>query len=127
VFARDDDQPSEGAGGSLSRITVHEGGGTIDAPVVLVAEGVGRSAFDVVTAAPNSAAQAGPAQTWLSYVDAGDHVRVVPLSPVRALAGLPSVEPALEGGRILAVTPTGSLIAAFPTEERQLRRVMCKP
>ena len=120
VFARDDDQPSEGAGGSLSRITVREGG--IDAPVVLVADGVGRGAFDVVTSAPNSAGQ-----TWLSYVDAGDHVRVAPLSASRGLAGAPSVEPSLEGGRILAVTPTGALIAAFPAEEKQLRLITCRP
>src|SRR5205807_585503 len=68
VFARDDAQPSEGAGGTIARVTVR--GDTVDPSLVLVPDGVGRGAFDVVS---------GSGQTWLAYADANDRTRLLPL------------------------------------------------
>jgi len=120
VLARDDEQPTEGAGGRILRITLHgERGETADPAAVVVADGVGRGAIDLVTARNG-------ADAWLAFADVADHTRLVALGDARAPLGAPSGEAALDSARLLGVTAPDTLLAAFPSEDAQLRLVRCK-
>lgn len=114
VFLRDDEESSDGAGGALLQATLRA-----DAvePAALVAQGAGRGA-------PTFVRLDVP---LLVYADAADHTVVLPLSSALtpfqpratgdAAPGSPSVEPSLEGARVLGPTKRGGLIlAAFPNE-----------
>ena len=131
VLVRDDDEASEGAGGAVRRFAVR--GDTVEGPVTIAPDGVGRGTVDVI---------AGSDGEWLAYDDPTDHTRVVPLGDARARA-LASVEPALDGARLLVTLGEGgatgapgvpsagpdggtaSLVAVFPSADAQLRRVVC--
>ncbi|MEO6418262.1 MAG: hypothetical protein ABIP39_02575 [Polyangiaceae bacterium] len=126
LFARDDGEAKDGEGAKIERITVH--GDKSDLPVVVVKNGVGTG----VPAASVSSI-GGSLTAWLTYVDLADHTRLIPVQPGPNSPSLPSVEPALEGGRVLLATaPQGplregsSLLLALPTDEkRQIVRVFC--
>jgi hypothetical protein len=112
VFARDDEEASEGAGGRILRIGVRIDGA--DPPAVLVAEGAGRGAPEVMTAA---------ASTLLFYADTTDHTRLLPLGESGTPLGPSSLEPALSEARPLAASHGASgpkdkptLFAVFPGE-----------
>jgi hypothetical protein len=122
IFARDEGEAKEGEGAKLERISVH--GEKSEVPVVVVKNGVG-------TGVPAASLATGGG-AWLTYVDLADHTRLLPL-PMGPISGLlPSVEPALEGGRVLLAMPPndthreGSSLLALPTDEkRQIVRVFC--
>ncbi len=123
VFARDEGEAKEGDGARLERISVH--GDKSDPPAVVVSNGVG-------TGVP-AASLANGGSAWLAYVDLADHTRVIPLQAAPGSPSLSSVEPALEGGRVLLAIPPkdthregSSLLVALPTDEkRQIVRVFC--
>ncbi len=132
VVVRDEDEAAEGAGGKLTRVTVHAeaagGAGGVDAPVTLVAGGAGRGAVDLVS---------GDGSEWLAFGDTSDRTRVVRLGDTRLAIGAPSVEPSLDGARLLLAVRSGAagaadaagtttLIAAVPGDEKPLRRVVCR-
>lgn len=126
LFARDEGEAKDGEGAKLERISVH--GDKAGPPAVVVKNGVGTG----VPAASVSAS--GDTRTaWLTYVDLADHTRLLPLQPDPNSPPLPSLEPALEGGRVvlatLAINPLregSSLLLALPTDEkRQIVRVFC--
>jgi hypothetical protein len=118
VVFRDESEVGEGQGGRVLRVRVRADG--VDAPAALVPRGVGRGAPDVLAAG---------GAAWLSFVDADDRSLVVPLGKSRDPAGLPSDEPSLRAGRLLAVSRRegGDLLAAAAVDERrlELRRLRC--
>jgi hypothetical protein len=118
VFARDETQSREGEGGKVVHIVVRDA--SVDDAVV-VATGAGRGAVDLVTGANGEA--------WLSFIDAQDHSRVLPLGESRAPTGAATVEDALDGARLLAITSAGTplrFVAAVPTSDAAVfRDVTC--
>ncbi len=126
LFARDDGEAKDGEGAKLERISIH--GDKSEVPIVVVKNGVGTG----VPAASVSAS--GDTRTaWLTYVDLADHTRLIPLQPGPNSPPLPSLEPVLEGGRVVLASPSAtpsregsSLLLALPTDEkRQIVRVFC--
>jgi hypothetical protein len=126
VVARDETQPREGEGGRVLHVVVQPDG-TPEDPSVLVSSGVGRGSVDLVTGLGE--------ESWLAFSDMQDRAAVVPLGSARGASGLPSVEEALEGGRLLTLTPVagaagarGHFVAAFPGIEGPLfREIACVP
>lgn len=97
LVARDAAEPREGAGGRLAIVHLAGEGPAEGAP--LVREGVGRGDPDVVASGATGSGKGGA-----FYVDPADHTRFVPFEGGRA-SGAASVEPSLEGARVLlAVT-----------------------
>jgi hypothetical protein len=115
VVYRDDEEQTEGAGGRILRVSVH--GDASSAPVVLVPVGAGHGAPEAMSA------------SWLVYSDTADHAKVLPL----AESGRPSsLEPALDDGRVLAVTEPpqhpAALSVVYPREkDAPVRVVSCVP
>jgi hypothetical protein len=104
VFARDETQTREGEGGRVLHVVVHDA--TIDDAIVVVPDGAGRGALDLL---------AGPGgEAWLAYVDGADRPRLLPLGETRAPVGSPTTEDSLEGARLLAATGASRLVGAFP-------------
>jgi hypothetical protein len=122
VVARDETQAREGEGGRVLHVVVHSDGGAGETTVMLPA-GAGRGSVDLVTGAGDAA--------WLTLSDAQDRPLVLPLSPARAPLGAPSIEDALEGGRLLTLAtagPPARFFAAFPAADGALfREVTCAP
>jgi hypothetical protein len=131
VFARDDEEASEGAGGRLLRIGVRVD--AVESPTVLVADGAGRGAPEVMTGA-------GPSLVF--YADTTDHSRLLPLSEGGAILGPSSPEPALSEARPLwaasatrggaAAKDKAGVFAVFPGEHgpaglAPVRLLTCAP
>lgn len=91
VIVADPEETREGAGGRIVRVVVQAD--AIEAPVVLLPEGVGRGAPAAIAASSGSA-------PWLTFSDLTDHVGLLPLG---AFTPDPSVEPSLEDARPLAI------------------------
>jgi hypothetical protein len=132
VFARDDEEASEGVGGRLLRVTVHVD--SADPPTVLVPDGAGRGPPELLGSGPS----------WLVYADSADHTRILPLGEAGSPLGAPSVEPALFEARALTGTPGAAptakgkpaLFAVFPAEHASadspgrvapIRALICAP
>ena len=123
VVARDDDEPREGAGGSLVRVLLHDGARE---PAAVVARRVGHSLPDILRTE-------GDGAPWLSFTDPADHALLLPP------AGDPSPEPLLDPARPLllvspASPPAGSSAPSAPTvliaadsAAGTLRRLSCQP
>ncbi|MGO8994848.1 MAG: hypothetical protein ACLQVI_16150 [Polyangiaceae bacterium] len=124
VVARDETQAREGEGGRVLHVVVRPDGGA-DEPTVMVSAGVGRGSVDLVTGESGHA--------WLTFPDAQDRTLAVPLGSTRAPLGLPSVEDALESGRLLTLAnagPPAQLVAVFPASSEGgalFREVTCAP
>jgi hypothetical protein len=124
VVARDETQSREGEGGRVLHVVVHPDGPVGETTVILPA-GAGRGSVDLVTGAGDAA--------WLTLSDAQDRPLVLPLGPTRSPVPLaaPSVEDALEGGRLLTLAtagPPARFFAAFPATEGALfREATCAP
>jgi hypothetical protein len=119
VFARDETQAREGEGGRILHVVVRDA--AIDDAIVVVPDGAGRGALDLLAGLGG--------ESWLAYVDGADRPRLLPLGETRGPLGPPATEDALEGGRLLAVTGPSRLVAAFPTPAPDrpdvLREVTC--
>ena len=122
VVVRDETQLHEGEGGRILHVIVLPDG-TPEEPSVLVQAGAGRGSVDLITGTGEEA--------WLTFSDPQDRTLVVPLSPTRSALGVPTVEDALEGGRLLTLANQSGparFLAAFPGVEGALfREVACVP
>jgi hypothetical protein len=122
LVVRDETQLREGEGGRVLHVVVSADGAAED-PSVLVAAGAGRGSVDLITGTGEAA--------WLSFSDALDRTLVVPLGPSRLALGPPSLEDALEGGRLMTLTGQSTaahFVAAFPgTDGALFREVACVP
>jgi hypothetical protein len=114
VFYRDDAETSEGVGGRIVRVRTRFDG--VDAPVELARSGAGRGAPDLVGAG------LGAAFSWLAYVDVADHGMLLPLGKLHDPAGLPSEEPSLFEGRLVAASKRegGGLLAVSARGDKRL-------
>jgi hypothetical protein len=120
VYDEESSAKDERASGRIARVTVHAG--SIDAPLVIVADEVGRGAPDALVTPAGA--------TWLVYPDTHDHLRLVPLDDTRAPLTPPSSEDALDDARPIAVMSTPALplalLAAYPKgSAAQLRVLAC--
>jgi hypothetical protein len=121
VFVRDDEEPAEGAGGRILRITLPTEGPSSSS--VLVPEGAGRGAPGVTAGTPG----------WLAYGDIAEHTRLLPLGQAGSTPELSSLEPALDEAALIGsgrVNP--ALFAIFPGEHASaglapIRMLSCAP
>jgi hypothetical protein len=116
VLARDDDQPADGTGGRILRVSIASATATPDAPLAIVSESVGHGVPDLLPGATS----------WLAFSDTADHVRLLPLDAARAPTDAPSLEDGLEHARPVLALDASTLLAAFPEDVgAQIRAVPC--
>jgi hypothetical protein len=127
VVARDDGEATDGSGGSLLRVRV--AGDSIDPPVALSTDGLGRGAPVLVDGSP----------LWLSWIGQDEELRLLPLDSTGVPAGPISAEESMNDGRPLLVlsapsgTPEGGLsrpperilVASPARAEGSLRIIEC--
>jgi hypothetical protein len=102
VLVQDEAAPSEGAGGRIVRHLVKERVETAD----VVDGGVGHALADLV---PVSAG--GDAARWLAWTDTAERFHMMPLAPGLVASARPTLEPALDGARVLAASPPDTVYA----------------
>ncbi len=124
VVVRDETQTREGEGGRVLRVVVPPDG-EAEQPSVLVPNAVGRGSVDLV---------AGASDAWLTFSDLQDRALVLPMGAAQGTGlATPSVEGALEGARLLALSASepgkaARFLATFPAVEGPLfREVTCLP
>lgn len=102
VLVQDEDAPSEGAGARIVAHVVAERAETIE----IVDGGVDQALADLVPigSSPDEA-------RWLAWTDTADHAHLLPLGAGLAAAGRATLEPALDGARVLAAAPPDALYA----------------
>jgi len=98
VVARDDGESTDGSGGSLLRVRV--AGDSIDPPLPLPTDGLGRGAPVLVDGRP----------LWLSWIGHDEGLRLLPLDSTGVPAGPLSAEVSMNDGRPLLVlsAPSGT-------------------
>jgi hypothetical protein len=104
VLVQDEAASMEGAGARVLRYVVD--GDKVEA-TALVESGVGSALAELV---PSGAPGAGN-ERWFSWSDTSDRARLLLLGPELAPKGRPSLEPALDGMRILSIAPPSSAVA----------------
>jgi hypothetical protein len=112
LYAAEDDESTDGAGGSILHVAVDVDGLTRAAP--LVSSGAARGGTPAVVwqsqAAPGSDDNVG----YLAYVDIADRSRLVALDRTGSSQSMPTLEPDLDDARLLAADPFGELLIATP-------------
>lgn len=116
VVARDDGEAVDGSGGALLRIRVAgDKGMTVDPPLALATDGLGRGAPAVVL-------------PWLAWVGPREESRLLAFDSAGVPAALPSREPLLDDARPLLLLGGSRLLAGAPSELSALFRVLsCIP
>lgn len=112
VVVQDEAAVSEGGGARLLRYAV---GGNASAGADLVDGGVGHALADVVAAADGS-------RRWLAWSDVAEHAHLTTLG-AGLLGGATTLEPALDGARVLAEGKDGLYVLAG--DKPEIRRFTC--
>ncbi len=110
LYAAQDDEPADGAGGEILHVAVESDGRTSVAPIV--ASGTGRGVAPAVVWE-----QSGPQVNDggdLAYVDFADQTRLIPLDRTGSARAAETVEPDLDDVRLLAVESGGELLVGAP-------------
>ncbi len=121
VLVHDEAAHAEGAGGRITRYAI---GADKSDGVDVVDAGVGRSTADLVPQANGDA--------WLSFVDLHERAHLVSLGAGLRPSRPESMEPALDGARILGARAPDSVYAVGPTDSEagsgrlELRRLVCR-
>ncbi|HEY4016837.1 MAG TPA: hypothetical protein VGM06_26065 [Polyangiaceae bacterium] len=135
AVARDDGESVDGSGGTLWRLRVRDA--TMDPPLELPTDGLGRGAPTFVDSPPR----------WLSWVGPREQLRLLPLDANGDVASAPSIEDSLDDTRLLfSIRPPKSaseaprdgalfepssearLLASAPADTRRELRVFgCRP
>ncbi len=125
IVVQDEAAHAEGAGERIVRYAID--GEKIDVGDLLDG-GVGHALAELLPAAADAAAP-----RWLAFSDTHEHAHLVPLGPALRLAGRPTLEPSLDGARIVASGPpdvvyaVGSAGAPDAAGTRiELRRLVCR-
>jgi hypothetical protein len=122
VLAQDEAAPSEGAGARIIRYAVGDKLDTVD----LVDAGVGRALAATFPIVPH--ANVGPSANanarWLVWSDPNDHAHLLPLAPTLLGAASPTLEPSLDGTRVLATAPNDVVFSL--TSASAIRRLTCR-
>jgi hypothetical protein len=127
VVVQDETAHAEGAGERVVRYLVDgekiEGADLLDG-------GVGHALAELL---PEPSIASAP--RWLAFSDVQERAHLVPLAAPLKLAGAPTVEPALDGARLLASTPPDVVFAvgaanpgagAAADGRLELRRLVCR-
>jgi hypothetical protein len=125
VVVQDEAAHAEGAGERIARYAVE--GEKIEMAEILDG-GVGHALAELLPQAGDAAAP-----RWLAFTDTQEYAHLVPLGPALRLAGRPTIEPSLDGTRIVAsaspdvVYAIGSAGAPDAGGGRlELRRLVCR-
>lgn len=125
IVAQDEAALHEGAGGRLLRYGLE---GDRVTSTELIDGGLGSAAAELAVSGPDAGAR------WLSWTDSADQTRIVPLGGGMLPLGPLTVEPVLEGARIVASSARGVYAIAAPTAgpgarpgALELRRLVCSP
>lgn len=126
VFVQDEAARVEGAGERLLRYRIEgekvEAGELVDA-------GVGHSLADIVPVWSGDTA-ASPTPRWLAFTDVQERAHLVPFGPGLDTQGIVTVEPSIEGARVVAAAGADALyaVAAAAAGGRgsELRRLVCR-
>jgi hypothetical protein len=127
VVVQDEAAISEGAGERILRYTLDAQKDRVEAGDLLDG-GVGHALADLLPLPSLAAVDAG-APRWLSFTDPAEHAHLVPLGAALGLAGAPTLEPSLDGARIVASGPPGDVVYAIGPGAAtgvELRRLVCR-
>lgn len=127
VIVQDEAAIAEGAGERILRYTLDAQKDRLE-PGDLLDGGVGHALADLLPLPSLSAVDAG-ARRWLSFTDTAEHAHLVPLGAALGLAGAPTLEPSLDGARIVASGPPGDVVYAVGPGAAagvELRRLVCR-
>jgi hypothetical protein len=127
VVVQDEAAISEGAGERILRYTLDAQKDRVEASDLLDG-GVGHALADLLPLPSLAAVDAG-APRWLSFTDPAEHAHLVPLGGALGLAGAPTLEPSLDGARIVASGPPGDVVYALGPGAGagvELRRLVCR-
>lgn len=122
VLVQDETASREGAGARVVRHAVLDGG--VES-ADMVDGGVGQMVVDLV------GSSGGASGRWLSWTDLGERAFVLPLTPALSAEARASLEPSLDGARLLAATP-GAVYAVLggaadgASGRLELRRFACR-
>jgi hypothetical protein len=126
VLVQDEAAASEGAGARISRYVVGDRIESTD-----VASGVGGAVAELVQAVATSTPT-----PWLAWSDTAEHAHVTPLGVGLVAAGPSTLEPSLDGARVLAASGPETVFAfsggagepgASAPRAAQIRRFACTP
>jgi hypothetical protein len=112
LYAGEDDEPTDGAGGAILHVAVDVDGLTHTAP--LVSSGTARGGTPTVVWQPQAAPGSDDNLGYLMYVDIADRSRLVPLDRTGSSRSTATLEPDLDDARLLAAEPSGELLVATP-------------
>ena len=122
VLVQDEAAHAEGAGERIVRYAI-DGEKTDSAD--LLDGGVGHALADLL---PPSGAN-----RWLAFTDTQEHAHLILLGPALRISGANTMEPALDGTRVLGTSPPDALYAIGPagagdsaTGRVELRRLICR-
>lgn len=124
VVVQDEAAVTEGAGERIVRYAIDGQKDRVESAELLDG-GVGHALADLL---PLAAADPR-AMRWLSFTDTQEHAHLVPLGSALGLAGAPTLEPSLDGARIVASGPAGEIVYAVgPAAPAgvELRRLVCR-
>jgi hypothetical protein len=125
VVVQDEAAVSEGAGERIVRYALDGQKDRIESGELLDG-GVGHALADLL---PLAADGRGGGQHWLSFTDTQEHAHLVLLGASFGIAGAPTLEPALDGARIVASGPPGDIVYAVGPAAGagvELRRLVCR-
>jgi hypothetical protein len=124
VVVQDEAAVTEGAGERIVRYAVDGQKDRVESAELLDG-GVGHALADLL---PLAAADPR-AMRWLAFTDTQEHAHLVPLGSALGLAGAPTLEPSLDGARIVASGPPGEIVYAVgPAAPAgvEIRRLVCR-
>jgi len=124
VVVQDEAAVTEGAGERIVRYAVDGQKDRIESAELLDG-GVGHALADLLPLAASDPR----ATRWLSFTDTQEHAHLVPLGGSLGLAGAPTLEPSLDGARIVASGPPGDVVYAVGPGAPagvELRRLVCR-
>jgi len=126
VFVQDEAARVEGGGERLLRYRVD--GDKIEAGE-LVDAGVSHSLAEIVPVWAGEPSPS-PAPRWLAFADVQERARLVPFGPGLDPAGSATVEPSIDGARVVAASGPDVVYAAAPaaagSRGSELRRLVCR-
>jgi hypothetical protein len=111
LYAAEDDERTDGAGGGISHVALGLDGVTRVAPVV--SSGTARGITPTVAWHPMGERN-DEYEGYLAYLDIADRVRLVPLDPTGDARSAATLEPDLDEARLLAAEPGGKILVASP-------------
>jgi len=122
VMVEDEAAPSEGAGARIVRYVIRSKADGIDSSGIIDG-GVGHGLAELV-AAPIASPR------WLAWTDNSERAHLTALAPNLIASSATTLEPSLDGARVVAASPPSALFAAVPpgagSNTSELRLFTCR-